>query len=217
MNTKKPRGYSLLDHCIMQVDQTLKTLWAPPITTDRPCPSHAHAEVTLSKQEQRHVTGLMRINHAGEMAAQGLYQGQALTAQLPDVRQQMQQAAEEEYDHLAWCEQRLTELGSHTSLLNPIWYGGALLIGATAGIAGDKWSLGFVAETERQVTAHLDAHLEQLPAHDNKSRAILTQMREDEAQHATTATQAGATMLPDAIKTVMRFTARLMTKSAYWI
>ena len=159
----------------------------------------------------------MRINHAGEVAAQGLYEGQSLTARLPEVREKMERAAMEENDHLAWCESRINELGSHKSLLNPLWYGGSLAIGAIAGLAGDKWSLGFVTETERQVVHHLDSHLAQLNENDQKSRAILEQMKEDEGQHATTALHAGGAELPQPIKKLMSLTSKVMTKAAYRI
>lgn len=159
----------------------------------------------------------MRVNHAGEVCAQALYQGQALTAQLTHIKKQMSDAAAEEIDHLAWCEERLTELGSKPSLLNPFWYGGSIILGALAGFVGDKVSLGFVAETERQVSAHLQHHLQQLPAKDKKSQAILFKMKEDEEQHATTALNAGAIELPYIVKQLMRVVSKLMTKSSYYV
>jgi ubiquinone biosynthesis monooxygenase Coq7 len=159
----------------------------------------------------------MRVNHAGEISAQALYQGQALTAKLPDVRDKMEQAAEEEFDHLNWCQSRLSELDSHTSVLNPAWYAGSFVIGALAGAAGDKWSLGFVAETEHQVVRHLDEHLEKLPAQDARSRAILERMKYDEAQHATVALQSGGAKLPFVVKKLMQLTSKVMTRTAYWI
>jgi ubiquinone biosynthesis monooxygenase Coq7 len=159
----------------------------------------------------------MRINHTGEVCAQALYQGQALTAKLPDVRAQLERAAQEENDHLDWCAHRLEQLGSHKSLLNPLWYAGSFAIGALAGAAGDKWSLGFVVETERQVENHLDEHLSQLPAHDEKSRAILQQMKEDEVNHANLALAAGGAPLPAPVKAGMQLTSKLMTKTVYWI
>lgn len=171
----------------------------------------------LTDAERQLAGRLMRINHAGEVAAQGLYQGQALTAKLPLVREQMEQAASEENDHLNWCRQRAGELGTHTSLLDPAWYLGSVAIGAVAGLAGDKWSLGFVAETERQVVKHLEGHLAQLPQHDAKSRAILEQMRIDEGQHATTATSAGGIELPTPVKKIMGLMSKVMTKTAYRI
>lgn len=154
----------------------------------------------------------MRVNHSGEVCAQALYHGQALTAKLPNVRREMQQAAIEEQDHLAWCEDRLKELNSHTSLLNPIWYGLSYGMGALAGIAGDKYSLGFVAETERQVSLHLQDHLNQLPAQDERSRKILEQMNEDELHHRHTALEAGGVELPYAVKITMTAISKLMTK-----
>ncbi|KPJ92022.1 MAG: 2-octaprenyl-3-methyl-6-methoxy-1,4-benzoquinol hydroxylase, partial [Gammaproteobacteria bacterium SG8_11] len=159
----------------------------------------------------------MRINHAGEVAAQGLYQGQALTARLPKVRAQMEQAALEENDHLDWCKKRATELGKGTSLLDPFWYMGSVVIGAAAGAAGDKWSLGFVAETERQVVKHLDSHLRRLSEHDEKTRAILQQMKADEGRHATSAVKSGGAELPTPIKKAMQLASKVMTKTAYWI
>ena len=159
----------------------------------------------------------MRVNHTGEVCAQALYQGQALTATLTPVKAQLEQAAQEENEHLAWCEQRLTELNSRPSLLNPVWYIGSLLIGATAGLAGDRWSLGFVAETEHQVAAHLQSHIEKLPEKDERTRAILQQMYTDEAQHAQMAEKAGAAELPNPIKKLMTKIAQLMTKTSYYI
>ena len=167
--------------------------------------------------EARHVAGLMRVNHSGEVCAQALYPGQALTAKLPNVRREMEQAAIEEQDHLAWCEDRLKELDSHTSLLNPIWYGLSFGMGAIAGIAGDKYSLGFVAETERQVSLHLQHHISQLPAQDDRSRNILVQMNEDELHHRDTALNAGGVDLPIPVKITMTAISKLMTKTSYFI
>jgi ubiquinone biosynthesis monooxygenase Coq7 len=159
----------------------------------------------------------MRVNHAGEIAAQGLYQGQAATAELPEVRAAMEQAAEEENDHLAWCEARLAELGSRPSVLGPLWYAGAFAIGAGAGLVGDRWSLGFVAETERQVVRHLEEHLGMLPADDARSRAILEQMKEDELAHGSAALEAGGAELPRPVKALMGLVSKLMTRGAYWV
>lgn len=209
------RHYTPLDRLLIGIDQSLRTVLAKPQGTGRANPGDTSAEQTLSPGDKRHVTGLMRVNHAGEIAAQALYQGQALTAQLPTVRQKMEQAAVEENDHLLWCEQRLRELDNHPSRLTPLWYAGSFVIGALAGAAGDKWSLGFVVETERQVIDHLNGHLATLPAHDAKSRAILEQMRADEQHHATTALEAGAAELPRPVKTLMQLTSKLMTKTAY--
>ncbi|PRD29861.1 UNVERIFIED_CONTAM: coq7 [Trichonephila clavipes] len=159
----------------------------------------------------------MRVNHSGEVCAQALYHGQALTAKLPHVREEMQQAAIEEQDHLAWCEDRLKELDSHTSLLNPIWYGLSYGMGAIAGIAGDKYSLGFVAETERQVSQHLQDHIQQLPEHDERSRKILVQMNEDELHHRDTALNAGGVDLPVPVRITMTAISKLMTKTSYYL
>ena len=167
--------------------------------------------------ERRLISGLLRVNHAGEVCAQALYQGQALTAQLTSTKAQMHAAAQEELDHLAWCEQRLRELNAQPSVLNPLWYVSTFLLGAIAGLVGDDWSLGFVAETERQVTAHLARHLARLPAKDNKTHALLAQMQADENQHAEIALQAGARILPEWIKTFMRHSAKLLTKTSQYI
>jgi ubiquinone biosynthesis monooxygenase Coq7 len=211
------RHFSPVDRLIMQIDQGLRTVVGKPLVTERPNPAEHVAEGTLSEQQKHLAARLMRVNHAGEVSAQALYQGQALTARRDDVKSQMERSAQEENDHLEWCEQRLKELNSHTSLLNPVWYTGSLAIGALAGLAGDKWSLGFVVETERQVEKHLDSHLQQLPAEDAKSRAILEQMRTDEIHHAATALRAGGAELPPPVKHSMKLTSKVMTKTAYWI
>ena len=211
------RHYSPVDQLLINADKALRTLFGAPLTTGRDNPASALPDASLSAAEQRVAAGLMRVNHAGEVAAQALYQGQGLTAKLGAVRDQMERAALEENDHLAWCEQRLTELDSRTSLLNPLWYAGSFAIGAAAGLAGDKWSLGFVAETERQVARHLDQHLARLPQGDHRSRAILEQMKEEEQQHATTALAAGGAELPAPLKGLMRFTSKVMTTTAYFI
>ena len=209
------RNLSPIDDFMMQVDTGLRTLFGKPCITERVNPAAAVEEGELSAQEKDLAGRLMRINHSGEVAAQGLYQGQALTAKLPEVKAKMERAAQEENDHLDWCEQRIHELGTHTSYLNPFWYAGSVAIGAAAGLAGDKWSLGFVAETEHQVVNHLSSHLNQISEQDHKSRAILTQMKEDEGQHATVAINAGGAALPSPIKKVMSFTSKIMTKTAY--
>lgn len=209
---------STLDTLIIEVDNALRTLFPPAQrTSTRSSPAQSLTDIDLSIKEKKHVAGLMRVNHAGEVCAQALYQGQALTAQLTHIKKQMSDAAAEEIDHLAWCEERLTELGSKPSLLNPFWYGGSIILGALAGFVGDKVSLGFVAETERQVSAHLQHHLQQLPAKDKKSQAILVKMKEDEEQHATTALNAGAIELPYIVKQLMRVVSKLMTKSSYYV
>ncbi len=211
------RNYSPFDQLLMQVDKAVRTVFGSAPTTERSNPADAYPDTELNAEEQRRVAGLMRVNHAGEVSAQALYQGQAVTAKLAEVRGKMERAALEENDHLAWCEQRLGDLGSHTSILNPLWFAGSFAIGALAGRAGDKWSLGFVVETERQVVKHLEEHLERLPAQDQKSRAILEQMKEDEAHHATTALQAGGAELPEPVKQLMKLTSKVMTTTAYYL
>lgn len=209
--------YSPIDRFIHGLDQALRTTLGPAPEPSRPNPAAALTEAELTTTERELAGRLMRINHAGEISAQALYQGQALTARLPTVRNKMEQAADEENDHLAWTAERISELGTHTSVVAPLWYAGSFAIGALAGIAGDKWSLGFVVETEHQVVRHLDAHLARLPEQDAKSRAILGQMRIDEAQHATTAIAAGAAELPVPVKSLMALTSKVMTRTAYWI
>ncbi|VAX11770.1 2-polyprenyl-3-methyl-6-methoxy-1,4-benzoquinol hydroxylase, coq7 type [hydrothermal vent metagenome] len=213
----KQRNYTPLDQLMMNLDTGLRTLFGKPKITERSNPADTQTETELSDADRVLAARLMRINHAGEVAAQGLYQGQALTAKLPKVREKMQRAAEEENDHLDWCEQRVKEMGSHVSYLNPIWYAGSVAIGALAGLAGDKWSLGFVAETEHQVVRHLDSHLEQISADDQKTRAILEQMKTDEGQHATQALSAGGIPLPKPVKQLMRLTSKIMTRAAWWV
>ncbi len=208
---------SWLDRLILEADTALRTLLPPAQRiSQRQSPAHLVREVTLSEQEKKHVAGLMRVNHAGEVCAQALYQGQALTARLTHIKKQMQEAAAEETDHLAWCEERLQQLQAKSSRLNPLWYAGSLFLGALAGLAGDRISLGFVAETERQVMAHLQKHVHALPSHDKKTAAILQRMQEDEEYHAQTAMNAGAAILPDVIKRMMAMMAKLMTTSSYY-
>ena len=211
------RQYSPFDQFIHGLDQALHTILGPAPEPSRPNPATAHAEAVLTAAERELAGRLMRVNHAGEISAQALYQGQALGARLPTVRDKMEQAAVEENDHLAWTEERIRELGTHTSVLAPLWYAGSFAIGALAGIVGDKWSLGFVAETEHQVILHLDAHLARLPEQDTKSRTILEQMRADEARHATTALAAGGATLPEPIRQLMALTSKTMTTTAYWL
>lgn len=211
------RHYSPIDHFLINADQAVRTIFGRPQITERPDPATGIAETELSDAERKLVAGLMRVNHAGEVSAQGLYQGQALTARLPEVREKMERAALEENDHLDWCERRVHELGERVSLLNPFWYAGSFAIGAVAGLAGDKWSLGFVAETEHQVIKHLDDHLARLPAQDQKSRVILEQMKTDEAHHATVAIEHGGAPLPEPIKKVMALTSKVMTETAFRI
>ncbi len=211
------RTHTPLDRLLGGLDQALRTVFGPPPEAQRPNPA-ANLPAAELDASQRELAGrLMRINHAGEICAQALYQGQAVTARLPNVREKMEQASQEENDHLAWTEERIRELGSHTSYLNPLWYAGAFTIGAAAGLAGDRWSLGFVAETERQVVKHLTSHLERLAPADEKSRAILKQMRVDESKHATVAIESGAAALPEPIRQLMRLMSKVMTTTAYWI
>ncbi len=209
------RHYSPIDHLLINLDQAVRTVFGKPQVTERPTPADTHEDAALSEEERRRAACMMRVNHAGEVSAQALYQGQALTAKLPEVREKMERAALEENDHLDWCEGRIKELGSHTSVLNPAWYAGSFAIGALAGAAGDKWSLGFVAETEHQVVKHLEDHLRHLPPQDIKSRAILEQMKEDETHHATVALEAGGAALPWPIKKLMGLVSRVMTLTAY--
>ncbi len=211
------RDYTPADRLLMGIDQAVRTLFGRPATTERHNPALEIPEAEMTTRERDHAARLMRINHSGEICAQALYQGQALTARLPEVRGSMERAADEENDHLDWCETRLEELGNRTSLLNPFWYAGSFVIGAAAGLAGDRWSLGFVAETEHQVGAHLDGHLAQLPPQDAKSRAILEQMKVDETRHATVALESGGARLPQPIRYAMTLTSKVMTGTVYWI
>lgn len=211
------RQYTGLDRLIHSFDQALRSLVPGATSAQRANPADADTSAPLAVSEARHVAGLMRVNHSGEVCAQALYHGQALTAKLPNVRREMQHAAIEEEDHLAWCEQRLKELDSHTSLLNPVWYGLSFGMGAIAGIAGDKYSLGFVAETERQVSLHLLDHIRQLPEQDQRSRKILEQMNTDELHHRDTALEAGGVDLPAPVKIAMTGISKLMTKTSYYI
>jgi ubiquinone biosynthesis monooxygenase Coq7 len=204
-----------LHDCVLRVaDETLRTLFAPALSSRdlqlAPAPN-------LPDSQRRHCAGLMRVNHAGEIAAQGLYRGQALLSKSRSTREFMRRAASEEGDHLAWCEERLRELDSRPSVLNPLWYLGSFAIGAAAAALGDRLSLGFVMETERQVEGHLASHLDRLPAEDQRSRQIVEQMKTDEASHAQAARTAGAAHLPDPIPTLMRYAARVMTGSSYWL
>ena len=211
------RNYTRLDRLIASVDEALRISTGEAPTPDRENPAGDIPPAELDDEESRHVAGLMRINHTGEVCAQALYAGQAATARLDETRESMQQAADEEIDHLAWCEERLRELDSRPSILNPLWYAGSFTIGALAGIAGDQWSLGFVKETENQVEAHLEDHLERLPEGDERSQAILDQMKTDEARHAEMADEAGARDLPKPIQSAMAFTAGIMKSLAYRI
>ncbi|PAU85728.1 2-polyprenyl-3-methyl-6-methoxy-1,4-benzoquinone monooxygenase [Pseudomonas jilinensis] len=209
------RHYSLLDRLLTQADQSLRTLVPGAAQAQRPSPAAQLANVPMDDEERRHIAGLMRINHTGEVCAQALYQGQALTAKLPDVREKMEHAAAEEIDHLAWCEQRLRELNSQPSVFNPLFYGLSFGIGAAAGLISDRVSLGFVAATEQLVERHLDDHLAQLPEEDIKSRAILEQMREDEIEHGNQALDAGGVVFPPPVKAAMVLLSKVMTKATY--
>ena len=213
------RNLSFLDRFLVEVDQSLRATIATPETSERPNPAQqVQTLAELSEEEKKRSAQLMRINHAGEVSAQGLYRGQALTAKLPEVRSQMERAALEENDHLAWCGQRLAELDSYKSRLNPIWYWGSFSMGALAGLAGDKWSLGFVKETEDQVEQHLAEHLGKLPANDLPSTVILQQMKEDEIRHGQMAQQAGGAKLPFPLrKLAMPLLSKIMTSSAKYI
>lgn len=206
----------MLDKLIIEFDKGLKTLTASAHSV-RPHPDENVQEPELSAEEKRHALGLMRVNHCGEVCAQALYNGQALTAKNPQIVDALQQASKEETEHLAWCEKRIHELGGHTSLLNPLWYAGSFTLGAIAGAIGDKWNLGFLAETEHQVGAHLEKHLHELPASDEKSRAILEQMKTDEAQHADTAIGLGGAELPAPIKAAMKQMSKVMTSTTYYL
>lgn len=205
-----------LDRFIVEFDKGLRTLLAK-APTGRPFPDENLEECELNEAEKKHAAGLMRINHTGEICAQALYQGQALTARDPAVQEKLKQAAWEETEHLAWTSKRVGELGSHLSLLNPLWYSGSLLIGATAGLLGDKWNLGFLAETERQVGAHLQSHLDSLPLQDAKSRAVVRQMYTDEVSHAEMAIALGGEELPLVVKLAMRGMSKVMTGTVYWV
>jgi len=209
--------FTPLDSLIINFDRGLRTVFGQPISTGRTNPASSVSEGDLTESEKQLSERLMRVNHAGEVSAQALYQGQALTARTADARGSLKQSALEENDHLLWCQSRISKLGGHLSFLNPLWYTGSFVIGTTAGIVGDKWSLGFVAETERQVVNHLEEHLQRLPASDLKSRAILEQMKEDEAHHATVAIKNGGVPLPKPVCWLMERVAKVMTKTAFWI
>ena len=203
-----------MDQLIVEFDKALRTLFAPARTV-RPVPGGDMPDTLLSDAQREHVAGLMRVNHCGEICAQALYQGQAIMSRDASVRRELERASNEETEHLAWTEQRIAELGGRKSLLNPLWYGGSLALGMLAGRLGDRWNLGFLAETERQVEAHLGGHLDQLPAEDQKSREIIGQMKIDEARHADTAIGLGAQELPGPVKAAMRLMARVMTTTSY--
>ncbi len=211
----RKRRLSLIDRFITEADSVMRTITNSGHSAGRASPSAGHSDTELSESERQHVAGLMRVNHTGEVCAQALYQGQALTARLPTVRKEMQEAADEEIDHLVWCEERLRELDSHTSYLNPAWYGMSFALGAVAGAIGDDVSLGFVAATEERVCNHLKDHLKQLPEEDRKSRLSLQQMLEDEERHGQNALDAGGKDFPKPVKDVMTTVSRVMTGSSY--
>jgi ubiquinone biosynthesis monooxygenase Coq7 len=215
MTAPAPRRFSLTDRLLIPADQALRTVFGT-VTAGRPYPAAGIAE-TVEKPDRREVAALMRVNHSGEVAAQALYQGQAFAASTPATREALMAAGREETDHLAWCAQRIGELGGRTSALNPVWYAGSFAIGALAGLAGDKTSLGFVAETERQVVEHLDQHLRLLPQQDARTRAIVEQMSSDEERHGRRAMSAGGARLPSLARSVMKLTAKVMTRTAYWV
>jgi len=211
---KATRHFTLIDRFCLQFDQALRSITGTNPTTGRANPAVNLAEDSLTATERRQSAALMRINHAGEICAQALYHGQTLSSRSKALQAQLQQAALEEGDHLTWCRERLTELHSHTSYLNPFWYVGSFCIGLAAGLAGDQWSLGFVAETERQVVKHLDKHLHTLAPQDQRSHSILAQMKIDEAIHRHDALEAGAHTLPRPIQIAMTFTSKVMVTTA---
>jgi len=204
----------LIDILIPEFDKALRAVFAS-APTRRPMPGADLPEADMSEDEKRHVAALMRVNHCGEICAQALYQGQALSSRDPAVKRELEQAAWEETEHLNWTERRIAELGGRKSLLNPLWYAGSLAIGMFAGKCGDAWSLGFLAETERQVEGHLEGHKASLPVQDRKSWEVLEQMKVDEVRHAETATHYGARELPPPIKLAMKLSSKLMTKLSY--
>lgn len=211
------RHYSFLDRICLGIDQAVRALTDTTKTTGVPNPASHLDGAILSEEQRKKSAALMRINHAGEICAQALYHGQGVVSRSYEVQEKMHQAALEEGDHLNWCKERLEELDSHTSYLNPLWYAGSFCIGMVAGMVGDKWSLGFVAETERQVIKHLEGHLHMLPAEDQRSYKILQKMEMDEAKHRDEAIALGAKDLPEIIKKAMSCTSSIMVKTAYWI
>jgi ubiquinone biosynthesis monooxygenase Coq7 len=210
------RSLSATDRLLGEIGRTINVL-AAPARAARALPGGPGGELVLEEAERRESARLMRVNHAGEIAAQALYRGQALTARNAQAAAAMSQAAAEELDHLAWCEQRIAELGGRVSVLNPLWYAGSLVIGSLAGALGDRASLGFLSETERQVESHLQGHLGRLPPADRRSRAIVEQMKHDEIGHGAKAETLGAAALPGWVKEAMRLTSRLMTRGSYWL
>ena len=217
MESELERNFTPLDRAIAMMDEALRLATGQAPEPDRPNPAGDLPAAELDEESRSHVAGMMRINHTGEICAQALYAGQAATARSEEVKAEMSVAAREEIDHLAWCESRLEELNSQPSLLNPLWYAGSFAIGAVAGLAGDGWSLGFLKETENQVEAHLQDHLGKLPEEDQRSNAILKQMKEDEAKHADMAEASGAYELPQPVREAMRLAANVMKAVAYRI
>lgn len=205
-------AFTLLDHFLVAADEGLRSL-SGAISPGRPTPGDRQETVT----DARHAAGLMRVNHAGEVCAQALYSGQALFTRDEDVREALRTAAAEERDHLAWCRERLSELGSRPSVLDPLWYAGSFALGVVSGAAGDRWSMGFLHETEAQVERHLDGHLERLPEDDARSRAILEQMRDDERRHGAMGLALGGRELPLPVKAAMKAASKVMTRTAYWV
>lgn len=206
----------MIDSMILHFDRALRTVLGPSRSV-RATPGRDVPEADLDERERRHAAALMRINHVGEVCAQALYQGQAIVSRNADVKQALEHAADEEVEHLAWTESRIRELGGRKSLLNPLWYGGALAIGIIAGKMGDRWNLGFLAETEHQVEAHLKSHLGSLPEQDQRSRAIVDQMAIDEVEHAKLALQLGGSPLPRGVRAAMKGASKIMTSVAYWV
>jgi ubiquinone biosynthesis monooxygenase Coq7 len=204
-----------MDQLLIAADEALRTL-SGAVTAERPAPGKGEAEPGVA-EERRHAAALMRVNHAGEICAQALYSGQALVARDPQIREALQKAGSEERDHLAWCRERLKELDSRPSFLDPFWYAGSFALGVASGLTGDRWSLGFLAETEAQVEQHLTGHLDRLPAEDRRSRAILMQMREDENRHGETGRRLGGAELPTPVRAAMRAFSKVMTRTAYWV
>lgn len=211
----QPRTLTFRDRLLAEAGHFLQTVWAP-ARADRPTPQAAPTNPTLSPVETKHSAGLMRVDHTGEICAQALYRGQALVAKQPHTRDALLQAAREENDHLAWCQERLTALNSHTSYLNLLWYSASFKIGVMAGLLGDRFSMGYIIETENQVVRHIDEHLGSLPEADQQSRAILHQMRTDEQHHATMALKHGGIPLPKPIRCLMHLQSKVMTKTAYY-
>jgi len=208
---------SPIDRLVVEFDTALRSVFGGAHAQRTTPGSEVNANSVLDTQERKHAAGLMRVNHVGEVCAQALYQSQKLVARNPQIQEMLSHSGQEEMDHLAWCETRLQELGSHTSYLNPFWYAGSFAIGLAAGLAGDKWSLGFVAETEKQVENHLESHLEKLPQEDQRSRAIVEQMRIDEIEHGQAALHAGGVALPEPVQKMMQLMSKVMTETAYKI